>query len=158
MGGSSLGDPDLTHCLVPPVGPSWSSSLWTLICSRVSRSWSLFLFDIKTEPTVDFIIQLWIKQQIHLGRGVIITGILRVCLSVPNILHSDKEKNRKLYGASSKMTDMQTCRADSASLFHTSYLSSIATSRNSAVNSPNVQLELLVLILTLNTLAVLEYI
>lgn len=38
---------------------------------------------------------------------------------------------------------MQTYRTDSASLFHTSYLPSIATNRNSTVNSPNTLLKLL---------------
>lgn len=156
--GSSIGDPDLTLCLVPAAHPSCCSWLWTFNCSRVSRSGVLFLFDIKTQPTVDFIIQLWIEQQIHLGRGVLIAGGLWVFLSLLNILHRPEEKNRKLYGTASKKADVQTCRADSASPFYTSYLPFIAKSRNSPVNSPNISLKLLFLILTLNNLALMRYI
>lgn len=39
-----------------------------------------------------------------------------MCLSLPNVLHCAK---RKLYGAASMTTELQTCRTDSASLLHT---------------------------------------
>lgn len=90
--GRLLRDPDLIHCPVPAVGPSFSTWLWALNCFRISTSGSLLLFDIKTHPVVDFVIQHWIEQQIHLGRGVLVTGILWVACLHPML--SPALKNR----------------------------------------------------------------